>query len=566
MIAKQFNELADLLEIDGANPFRVRAYRTAARNIASMTKQVYQLIREGADLTEIPGIGKDLAEKIHDIIKKGSLPLLKETTTKFPKGLTELMKLAGLGPKRVKILHDQLKIKSLSDLKKAIGRGDLQKLPRFGTKLIDTIKEAIEHREEYKKTTRLVDAQAIGEQLVAYLKESSSIEQVEIAGSFRRKKEVVGDLDVLVSASTGKKAIDHFLKFDLIDKITAHGNTKAAIRLLSGLQVDLRVVPKKSFGAALLYFTGSKAHNIALRKRAIDRHLKLNEYGLWKNKTMVASTTERQVYRGLSLPYIEPELRENQGEIEAAVNRELPQLITISDMRGDLHAHTVETDGTESLTAMAKAALALGYEYLAITDHSKHLTVASGLNEKRLLKQIKEIDKLNGKLSGITILKAIEVDILENGELDLDDAVLKELDLTVCSIHSRFGLPKAKQTERIIRAMDNKYFTILGHPTGRLVNQRAAYQVDIEAIMKAAVERGCYLELNAQPERLDLDDIHCRMAKDMGLKLAISTDAHSTASFAFMQSGINQARRGWIEKDDVINTRSLTKLRQLLKR
>ncbi|HXW53876.1 MAG TPA: DNA polymerase/3'-5' exonuclease PolX [Myxococcota bacterium] len=566
MIANQFNELADLLEIDGANPFRIRAYRTAARNIGSLGKPVEEMIKQGQDLTDIPGIGSDLAQKIQEIVKTGRLALLKGTATKFPKQLTELMKLSGLGPKRVKMLHDKLGIKSLAQLKKAIAKGELKKLRGFGETLIAKVQEAVEHREEYKKTTKLTDTELTADQLLAHLKASKAIKDVAVAGSFRRRKEVVGDLDILVSATNAKNAIEQFIKFPLVKTVTARGTTRAAVRLASGLQVDLRVVPKKSFGAALLYFTGSKAHNIALRRRAVEKHLKLNEYGLFEGKSSIAGATEKQVYRALGLPYIEPELREDRGEIEIALHKNLPKLIELDDIRGDLHTHTSETDGTESLEAMAKAAASLGYEYVAITDHSKHLTVTNGLNEKRLRKQIEAIDRLNLRLKGITVLKSIELDILEDGTLDLDDSVLKELDLTVCSIHSRFNLPEKKQTERIIRAMDNRYFNILAHPTGRLVNLRPAYQVDIERIMKAAVERGCYLEINGQPERLDLDDIHCQMAKDLGLKLAISTDAHSSTHFAYMKYGIYQARRGFLEKADVINTRTLSQLRKLLKR
>lgn len=566
IIASKFSELADLLEIEGANPFRVRAYRKAALAVSSLGQSVADMIAEGQDLTDIPGIGKDLAAKVDEIIKSGDLLLLKQTETKVPHILSELMKIEGLGPKRVKVLHQQLKITSLRDLRNAIDQGSLQQLKGFGPQIANKIKQGIEHAKEYAKKSRLAEVSHMADLLIAHMRSSKNIKQVEIAGSFRRRRETVGDLDLLASAKDIKASIKHFLAFDHIEKITAQGEKRAAVRLNSGLQVDFRVVKDEQFGAALLYFTGSKDHNIAIRKLAIDKKLKLNEYGLFKGTKNIASRTESEVYHAIGLSYIEPELREAHGEIEASLSGTLPKLIEQKDIMGDLHVHTKETDGTETLEKMVLAAKEMGYDYVAITDHSQHLTVANGLNEKRLLAQIKKIDKLNAKLTGITVLKSIELDILEKGRLDLSNTVLKELDLTVCSIHSRFGLSLKEQTDRIIRAMDNRYFNILAHPTGRLINRRQPYQVDLEAIMKAALERGCFLEINAQPERLDLNDIYCKMANDLGLKLVISTDAHATPHFNYMKFGIFQARRGWLQKSDVINTLSLARLKRILKR
>lgn len=566
MVAHQFNELADLLDIEGANPFRVRAYRNAARVIGSLRKNISDMVAEEKDLTELPGIGKDLAGKIKEIVQQGHLSLLKTTERKLPAILTQLMRLEGLGPKRVKMLHEELHVNNLDDLKRVIASKEIEKLRGFGKKLVAKINAAIGHAARYAKTTRLFDAWRVAQLIESHLNSSNDIHNVAIAGSFRRRKEIVGDLDVLVSAKNNINAIRHFLDFDQTAQILAQGKTRAAIRLISGMQVDLRVVHKNAFGAALLYFTGSKDHNVALRKIALSKKLKLNEYGLFRGTKSIAGRTEQEVYQALSMPYIEPELRENRGEIEAALQGIVPRLINAEDIRGDLHAHTKETDGVATLETMAKAARQLGYEYVAITDHSQHLAMTKGLDEKRLRSQLTKIDEINTTLKNFTILKSLEVDILENGQLDLPNSVLKELDLTVCSIHSLFKLSQTKQTERIIRAMDNPHFTILGHPTGRLINRRQPYEINLEAIMNAAHARGCFLELNAQPERLDLNDEYCRMAKDMGVKLAISTDAHSTTQFAYMRFGVFQARRGGLEKNDVINTRTLAAFRKLIKR
>lgn len=563
-IAAKFNKLANLLEIEGANPFRVRAYRNAARVISSLSKNVTDLIAEKNDLTELPGIGDDLAEKIQTIVKTGDLPLLKQIEARTPAALNELMRIEGLGPKRIQILYKKLKIKSIKDLKSALEKGRVRKLAGFGSKTEQKILEGIQHLREYGQRTLLAEAFTIAEALMQYLKKIPGVKQVECAGSFRRRKETIGDLDILAVAKEGKKVIDRFIHYDEVAEVLSQGTTRSTVHLHSGIQVDLRVVPEKSYGAALLYFTGSKEHNIAVRKLAVQKKLKMNEYGVFKGKKQIAGSTEKEVYQQVNLPYIEPEMREDHGEIEAAQQNHLPKLITLNDIRGDLHCHTHATDGNASLEAMAKAAETRGYDYIAITDHSKHLTVAHGLDKKALLKQIEAIDKLNEKLSKIVILKSIEVDILEDGSLDLPDDILKELDLTVCSVHSKFNLPPKKQTERIVRAMENPYFTILAHPTGRLINQRQPYQVDFERILQAAKEHGRFLEINSQPERLDLSDTHCKIAKEMGVKLAISTDAHRIEHFAYMPLGIFQARRGWIEKEDVINTRSLKELKKLI--
>jgi len=565
-IADIFNRYAVLLEIADANPFRIRAYRNAARTIQDLPQSVESMLGEGKDLSELPGIGEDLAEKIAEIVETGRFPELDKIEETIPAGLVEVTALPGLGPKRVKTLYDKLEIRNLEELRQATEAGKLHGLAGFGAKTQEHILKEIQRRREAETRIRLSIAEQVAEPLLQYLKAIPAVEEGVIAGSYRRRKETVGDLDILVTCRKAEPAMDRFLAYDEVEEVVSKGKTRSTVLLRSGLQVDLRVVPEESYGAALHYFTGSKAHNIAIRTMAVKRGLKLNEYGVFKGRKRVAGRTEREIFAQVGLPYIEPELRENRGEIEAAQKGKLPKLITLDDIRGDLHSHTRATDGKYSVEEMAAAAKARGYEYLAITDHTKHVTIAHGLDEKRLASQIREINRLNERLDGIVVLKSTEVDILEDGSLDLPDDILEDLDLTVCSVHSKFGLAADAQTERIIRAMDNPYFNILGHPTGRLLDEREPYDVDMERLMEAALERGCFLELNAQPERLDLTDIHCRMAKEMGLKIAISTDAHTAATLDYMRFGIGQARRGWLEPGDVLNTRGLGELRKLLRR
>lgn len=565
-IAAMFNQLADLLEIEGANPFRVRAYRNAAIIIGGLSRNVADLIKHGDSLTILPGIGKDLAEKIKIIVATGEFPLLKEVAARVPAVLSELLKIEGLGPKRVKALYQELGVRSVSDLQHAIELKKLRELVGFGEKTESKILAGLQHIQEYSQRIKLADAAHIVDGIIAYLKKAKGIKQVECAGSYRRRKETVGDLDFIVIADDGEKIIQHFVAFEEVSEVISQGATRSTVRLHSGIQVDLRVLGAESYGAALLYFTGSKAHNIAIRKIAVRKKYKLNEYGIFKGDKQVAGNSEKDIYQKIGLAYIEPEMREDRGEIEWAAKNKLPELITLKNIRGDLHCHTNATDGSASIEQITERAIQLGYQYIGITDHSKHLTVARGLNAKRLLSQIKLIDKLNAKLKNIVILKSMEVDILEDGSLDLPDAVLKELDFTVCAVHFKFNLSQRKQTERILRAMDNPYFNIFAHPTGRLINKRESYAVDLERIMQAAKERNCILEVNAQPERMDLDDMHCKMAKEMQVKLVISTDAHSLSQLEYMKLGVYQARRGWLEAKDVVNTYSLTKLKKLFKR
>jgi DNA polymerase (family 10) len=562
-IARAFGEIADLLEIQGANPFRVRAYRNAARTLESYGRDVAALAREGADLTALPGIGDDLAAKIREFAETGRMSLLERLHRELPPAIAELLQIPGLGPKRVKALWHDLDVQTTEQLLRAARDGRVRAVPGFGEKLERRIEDAgAAHAGAPRRFKLAVAAQYAGP-LVTYLKGARGVRRVEVAGSFRRRRETVGDLDLLVTGE-GADAIARFAAYDEVAEVLSQGTTRASVVLKCGLQVDLRVVPEESYGAALHYFTGSKVHNIGIRRLAQARGLKVNEYGVFKGSRRVAGETEESVYAAVGLPYIEPELREDHGEIEAARAGRLPRLVDIGDLRGDLHAHTKATDGHDTLAAMAKAAQALGHQYLAITEHSRRLAVAHGLDPRRLEKQIDEIDRLNARLEGLRVLKGIEVDILEDGSLDLPDSVLSRLDLVVGAVHSRFDLPRARQTERILRAMDGPRFSILAHPSGRLLETREPYDVDMLRIVRKARARGCFLELNAHPDRLDLLDSHCRMAKDEGVLVAISSDAHSTADLGNLAFGVGQARRGWLEPGDVLNTRGLRDLRALL--
>lgn len=566
-IAGIFSKLADLLEIKGENPFRVRAYRNAARTVGGLGQSAADMLAEGKDLSELPGIGKDLAEKIQEVAETGKLALLDEVADEVPGALGDLMQVSGLGAKRIAILYKELNVTTLDELEQAAQEGRISDLDGFGVKTQESIVEGIEQlRRAGRQRTKLAVAEQYAQSLVAYLKQTKGVKDIVIAGSYRRRKETVRDLDVLVTCKAGSKVMARFVGYDEVKKVLSQGKTKSTVLLRSGLQVDLRVVPQVSYGSALLYFTGSKQHNIAIRKIAVKKKLKLSEYGVFRGDDRIAGRTEQEVYEEIGLPFIEPELRENRGEVEAAQQDKLPDLIREKDIRGDLHVHTKRTDGRHTIDELVGAARKRGYDYLAIADHSKRITVAHGLKPEEVREQIKEIDEINTRLKGFTVLKAIEVDILEDGSLDLPDDVLAELDLTVCSVHSKFTLSKARQTNRILKAMDNPHFTILAHPTGRLINEREPYEIDMEKVMKAARAKGRFVEVNAHPDRLDLNDIYCKMAKDMGVKVVVSTDTHRIGDLDHMRFGVSQARRGWLGAGDVINTQSFTQLKKLLRR
>ncbi len=566
-IAAIFNRIADLLEIQEENPFRIRAYRNAARTIQGLSHSLAEMVQAGEALEALPGIGKDLAAKIREIVTTGSLRKLRELEGAVPPELVELLQVPGLGPKRLKTLRDHLDIQGVADLEQAAREGLVRNLPGFGLKSEQNL---LRELSELKRRTRRwlrAEVEEVAEQLVAHLRGVKGVKRVELAGSYRRHKETVGDLDVLAVASRGGAVMDAFAAFEAVERVVSKGSTRSQVVLRSGLQVDLRVVPQPSFGAAWHYFTGSKAHNIAVRTMGVQRGLKINEYGVFdRSGKRVAGRTEAEVYAQVDLPWIEPELRERRGELEAAAKGRLPRLVELKDLKGDLHCHTTESDGQDGLETMARAAKALGHRYLAVTEHSRHLGVARGLDPDRLLAHCEAIDRLNEELKGIRLLKGVEVDILEDGSLDMPDEVLARLDVVVGAIHFAFGLSRKKQTERVIRAMDNPHFNILAHPTARLIGRRRACNLDMEAIMDAALERGCHLELNAQPQRLDLNDLHCRMAKERGLKVVISTDAHSAGQLGYLRHGIGQARRGWLEKSDVLNTLPIAKLLRAMER
>jgi len=557
-IAAVFEEIADLLELGDENPFRVRAYRNAARVVGGLSLDLAATLAEGAELPKLPGIGADLDGKIHEIAASGSCKLLAQLRRRFPAGITALLALPGLGPKRVRALR-AARIGSLEDLRRAARAGKLPALPGFGEKTAQRIVDAAQAQLAAPRRFKLALAAQYAEPLAKYL-------GAVVAGSYRRRKDTVGDLDFLVVSDEPAKVGARFVKYPEVKEVLASGTTRSSARLASGMQADLRVVPKESYGAALHYFTGSKSHNIAVRKLGIERGLKINEYGVWRGEKRVAGETEESVYAAVGLPYIEPELRENQGELEAARRGELPRLVELGDLRGDLHAHTSATDGRNTAREMALAAQARGFEYFAVTDHSRRLAMAHGLDPRRLEKQIAEIDDVNRDLRGITVLKGIEVDILEDGSLDLPDSVLAKLDLVVCAVHGGFGLPRARQTARVLKALCNPHVSILAHPTGRLIGEREAYELDMLAVMRKAKRLGVALELNAHPDRLDLNDVHCRMAKDEGVLVSIGSDAHGVDGFDVLRYGVGQARRGWLEKKDVLNARPLAELRRWLAR
>jgi DNA polymerase (family 10) len=564
-IADIFDEIADYLEIAGDNPFKIRAYRNASRTIRGQGVELQDMAADEENFTSLPGIGKELAAKISEILETGTARALLKLRERIPGDIRQILKLPNLGPKRVGVLYHDLNVRNLDQLKTAAEEGRIQSLPGFGRKTEKHILQAIQARAEKEKRYKLDEVKPFVDSLQGYLKSISGVDRVVIAGSYRRSRETVGDLDILVTAAKDSPVIDAFVGFDGVVRILSSGSTRASVVLRSGLQVDLRLVDPQSLGAALQYFTGSQAHNIAVRQLGRQQGLKINEYGVFKFDDHVAGETESSIYEAVGLSFIQPELRENRGEIEASREKCLPALVELNDIKGDLHIHTIASDGRFSLPEMAAAAKDRGLKYIGIAEHSKLLAFAGGLDASRLLAQIDEIDLLNEKTKGLTILKGIEVDILKDGRLDLPDDVLSRLDLVVGSVHSHFGLPRQEQTERILRAMDRPYFTFLAHPSGRLINEREPLMLDMEKIIAKAAERGCFLELNASPKRLDLIDIYCQMARELGVLIAINTDAHRTSDFDNLRFGVGQARRGWLEKKDVLNTRTLPELRKLLK-
>ncbi len=563
--AAVFDELADILEFQGANQFRVRAYRNAARTIRDLTTPVASILADPKQkLTDIQGIGQDLADKIGVLVDTGGLPMLEELRAEVPETVLHIMRIPGLGPKKAAVLFKELKVTTLAELKAACEAQQVRVLKGFGEKTEQTILAGMALAETVGQRMYWRDADEYAQAIRKHMAGLEGLRQLELAGSYRRGRETVGDLDVLAVADDPNAAMDHFGQLEGIEQVIGRGDTKMSVRLASGLQVDLRVVPAESFGAALQYFTGSKDHNVYVRGLAKARGLKINEYGVFEGDKSIAGRTEKDVYGTLGLPVFPPELREARQEFEWAEKGNLPRLVELKDLRGDLHMHTTATDGQATLEEMIEAARARGLTYIAITDHSKRVTMARGLNAERLLEQWDEIDRVQATLKGFKVLKGCEVDILEKGGLDLPDDVLAGADWIVASIHYGQNQPRAQITGRMLEALENPYVSAIAHPTGRIINRRKPYELDFEKILDAAAEHGKLLELNANPARLDLDDIHCAAARERGIPIVISTDAHTIGELDHLKCGVLQARRAGLTKGDVANTRSWVELRKLV--
>ena len=588
-IARLLGEFADVLEIRGENLFRVRAYRNAARTVKAHGTSMRKLIEQEADLTEFPGIGKEMASHIRELVETGKLERFEEILRSVPHELLQLMRIPGLGPKRAKQLWEELGIASVDQLEQAAREGRLARLKGYGSKIQQNILEGIEAYRSHQGRFKLSDADSYVIPLLEYMWRAPGIERVEVAGSYRRRRETVGDIDILAIGQEPEPIMKHFTCYGGVAKVQAAGETRGTVLLTSGLQVDLRILPRESFGAALAYFTGSKEHNIRIRKLAIDRGLRVSEYGVFRVEResrrrageeakareasgrdpmageFVAGGTEEDIYRAVGISWIPPELREDRGEIEAAQQDALPSLIELRDIRGDLQMHSTWSDGENSIEEMLEACVARKYEYLAITDHSKAVSVAGGLDAKRLREQWKEIEDVASRHGEIRILKGMEVDILTDGGLDLEDELLEELDLVLVAVHSKFNLPPAKQTDRILKAIQHPRVHVLGHPTCRLINRRSPIEFDLDEVLLCAAEQGVAVELNAHPDRLDLMDIHLMQARKRGVKIMINTDAHRIQDLALIQYGVEQARRAWLEKNHVLNTLPPGKLLKALR-
>jgi DNA polymerase (family X) len=578
-IAHLLNKYAELLEIQGADRFRIQAYRNAARTIESLSQPVAQLLDEGKDLKKLklPGIGKGMAEHIEEIVKTGTLHDLKELRKTLPASLDELLEIEGLGPKRTKQLYHQLGISSIKKLEEAIDSGKLESLAGFGKKSVEKIRQAIGDLGKRAKRFKLLDADQLVRPLIEYLRKPGDIEQLEVAGSYRRRMETVGDIDILAASDNPKTVMQRFQTYPEVERVIAAGTTRGTVILRSGLQVDLRILPRRSYGAALHYFTGSKAHNIAVRTLGVERGLRISEYGIFRvpkgkkaeevgveEGERLGGVKEEDVFRAVDLDWVPPELRENRGEIQAAQKHKLPDLIVAGDIRGDLHMHSKWTDGNSTILEMVRACKERGYQYCAITDHSKAVRIAGGLNSADFNKQREEIDEAREKVRGITVFTGCEVDILPDGALDLPDDLLEQLDVVVAAVHFKMDMNQSEMTKRVLKALANPAVKILAHPTGRLINQRQPFAIDLEQIFHAAKEHNVAVELNAQPDRLDLNDLHVFRAREIGVKFAINTDAHSTEQLHFIRYGIDQARRGWLEKRHVINALALPQFNKWL--
>lgn len=573
-IARVLRETADLLEIQAANPFRIRAYRNAVRTIEAQTVPMRKLVEEGANLTELPAIGKGMAENIEEIVQTGSLGVLSELSEQVPEGLIDLVKLPGLGSKKARKLWDELGIESIEDLEKAAAEGCVAELAGFGTKTEERILEEIENFRTNTSRFRIGEVDDLLSPLLEHMRTVPGVQRIEVAGSYRRRCETIGDIDLLALASDSVKVSEGLVGFPGVDRVLGSGLTKTSVVLRSGLQVDLRVVPADSWGAALTYFTGSKEHNIKLRQRALERQLRVSEYGVFEipdeslsdtigerglasEGKMVAGDSEESVYEALGLPWLPPEMREDRGELTVADANQLPSLIEQSDLKGDVHMHSTWSDGRDSLEEMVQACKSRGYEYMAITDHSKALAMVKGLDAEKLSRQWIEIDEVQSRHQDIRILRGMEVDILRDGSLDLEDELLDRLDIVIVSIHSHFRLERLEQTKRVLKALSHPQAMIFGHPTGRIINRRSPIEIDIEEILQACAEFGVAVELNSNPSRLDLRDTHLWRARELNIPVLITTDAHRTEGLDLAHYGVEQARRAWLTPQHVLNTRSI---------
>src|SRR5882672_4041472 len=573
-IATILYETADLLEIDGQDSFRIRSYRNAAAAIEALPQQVTELIREPKNLLAVPGIGKGMLINLQQLLGEGSLAVHAELLKKYHPSMLELFKIQGLGPKTIALIWSAYQVSDLDGVEKLAREGKIRELPRMGEKHELKLIKAIEDYRRIGGRFLLDAGEQLAEQRVEHLMSVPGVEKVTPAGSFRRGRDTVGDLDILVtgqaccSPESIQKIAEHLLLFPGLMEIIAQGENKISFRQRNGMQVDVRLLSPESFGAAMQYFTGSKAHNVSLRQRALKMGYTLSEYSLASlaDEKPVAGKTEEEIYAKLKLDYIPPELRENLGEIDAAEKHTLPELISQADLQGDVHMHTVETDGRNTIEEMAEAARARGYKYMAITDHSKNLAFANGLDDKRAVEHIARIHKANENVEGVTIFAGVEVDILGDGTLDLSDSVLEQMDIVIASVHSHFNQESAEMTDRLLKAISNKNVSILGHPTGRQLLRRDAYPMDMEAVLDTAAREKVAMELNSYPERLDLNDRHLRMAKERGVKIVINTDSHHTSHMAKIRYGVLQARRAWLTKDDVLNTLPVAKFLKALGR
>lgn len=563
-LAALFEQIADMLEIKGENRFRILAYRRAADSLSDLAEDVADVVRRDA-ATEIPGIGKDLAQKMREFVETGRLAYCDRLAKEIPEGLTDLLQIRGLGPKTLAVFHEKLKIKNLAGLEKALRSGRLAGLPGVREKTLENIRRGIDLYKSGMERRRLGEVLEPVEELRAAMAGFPGVRRVEVAGSLRRLRETVGDADLLAVARDGRAAVRHFTQLPGVEKVLAAGGTKGSVEIEDGFQVDLRVVPAESFGAALQYFTGSQAHGVRVRQLAKERGLKLNEYGVFRGKKRIAGRNEAGVYKALGLPFIPPELREDRGEVEAALKRKLPKaLVALADIQGDLHTHSDWSDGHAPVAEMAEAAAALGYRYLAVTDHSVSSRIAGGLSLARLEKKRAEVAKLKKRLRKIHLLMGAEVDIRPDGALDYPDEVLRSLDVVIVAVHSAMGQGRDKMTGRILDALDHPGVHILGHPTGRLIGERAPYALDVDRVLERCAERGVAVEVNGSYRRLDLNDVYARRAMEMGCEVVIGSDAHEPSALAGVRLAVGQARRGWVEKERVVNCLSYAKLKRWL--